>query len=68
MRLKDALAGTPDERGSAPIRASSNHAKGAHDRSDRQHPSQKSKSMRATTYDLRTPSSVKSPTQGTCFP
>ena len=27
----------------------------------------KSKSTRATTYDLRTPSSVKSPTQGTCF-
>ena len=67
-RLKDAPAGTPGERGRARIRASGNHVKGAHDRSDRKHPSQESKSTRAMTYDLRTPSSVKNPTHGTCFP
>ena len=62
-RLKDA-----GERGKARIRASSDHVKGAHDRSGRQYPSQESKSTRAVTHDLRTPSSVKSPTQGTCSP
>ena len=59
---------SPGERGRARIRASGNHVNGAHDRSDRQHPSQESKSTRAMTHDLRTPSSVKNPTQGTCFP
>ena len=49
-------------------RASGNHVKGAHDRSDRQYPSQESKSTRAMTYDLRTPSSVKNPTQNSCCP
>ena len=68
MRLKDASTGTLSERGKARVRASGNHVKGAHDRSDRQHSSQESKSTRAMTYDLRTPSSVKSPTQCTCFP
>ena len=55
------------ERGRPRIRASGNQVKGAHDRSDKQHPSQESKSTRAVTHDLRTPSSVKNPTQGTCF-
>ena len=36
QRLKVASAGTPDERGKARVRASGNHVKGAHDRSDRQ--------------------------------
>ena len=66
--FKDASTGMPGERGKARVRASSNHVKGAHDRSDRQHSSQESKSTRAMTYDLRKPSSVKNPTQGTCFP
>ena len=35
MRLKDASTGTPGKRGKARVRASGNHAKGAHDRSDR---------------------------------
>ena len=40
----------PGERGRARIGASGNHVKGAHDRSDRQHPSQESKSTRAVTH------------------
>ena len=68
--LKDASAGSIAWRArrAADSRGSGNHVKGEHDRSDRQHPSQESKSMRAMTYDLRTPSGVKSPTQGICFP
>ena len=68
VRLKDASAGTPGERGKARIRASINHAKGVHDRSDRQHPSQESKSTRATTHDLRTPSSVRVRRKVLAFP
>ena len=34
MRLKVASVGTPGKRGREPVRANSNHVKGAHDRSD----------------------------------